>query len=123
MTDTLNRDVREIKYKVDDIDKSVDLLIRANRKEIVTDLMEFFGNSKDRIKVFLAIDGNRTVTDLVTYLKPMIQPNVSKRISELTDEGLIYLKKSTKKGKTYDKTPKVKILNLEKVLKKKFKLK
>jgi hypothetical protein len=123
MTDTLNRDVREIKNKVDDLDKSVDLLIRANRKEIITDLLEFFGYSIDRIKVFLAIDGNRTVTDLVAYLKPMIQPNVSKRISELSDEGLIYVKKSTNKGKIYDKTPKVKILNLEKVLKKKFKLK
>lgn len=123
MTDTLNRDVREIKHRVGDIDKSIDLLIRANRKEIISDLLEFFGYSKDRIKIFLAIDGERTVTDLVSYLSPMIQPNVSKRISELTDEGLIYAKKSTKKGKVYDKTPKVKILNLERVLKKKFKLK
>lgn len=121
MTDTLNRDVREIKHRVGDIDKSIDLLIRANRQEIISDLLEFFGYSKDRIKVFLAIDGERTVTNLVSYLSPMIQPNVSKRISELTDEGLIYAKKSTKKGKVYDKTPKVKILNLERVLKKKFK--
>ena len=35
MTDTLNRDVREIKHKVDDLDKSVDLLIRANRKDLL----------------------------------------------------------------------------------------
>ncbi len=123
MTDTLNRDVREIKHKVHDLDTSVDLLIRANRKEIISDLLEFFGYSKDRTKVFLAIDGEKTVTDLVSQLNPMKQPNVSKRITELTDEGLIYVKKSTKIGKVYDKTSKVKILNLEKVLIKKFKIK
>jgi len=86
MTDVLNRDVREIKHKVDGMDKSIDLLLRANRKSIQSDLLVFFGYSKDRIKVFLAIDGIKTVTQLVHALKPMKQPNVSKRITELFDE-------------------------------------
>ncbi len=122
MPDILSRDVREIKYRVDGIDKSVDLLLRANRKEITKDLLEFFGKSKDRAKVFLAINGERTVNDIVLKLKPMKQPNVSTRIGELNDEDLIYIKKTTNKGKIYDVTKKVKILNLEKILKKKFKI-
>lgn len=121
MPDILTRDVREIKYRVEGIDRSIDLLVRANRKEIIKDLLEFFGKSKDRVKVFLAINGERTVNDIVLKLKPMKQPNVSTRIGELSDEDLIYVKKVSN-GKIYDKTKKVKILNLEKVLKKKFKI-
>ena len=123
MPEHLERDVREIRYKVDGIDKSVDLLLRANRKAILSDLMDFFGKSRDRMNVFLAVDGERTVNQITHYLKPMRQPNVSKRTGELLDEGLIYVKKSTKQGIIYDKTEKVKILNLEKELRKKFKIK
>ncbi len=123
MTEHLERDVREIRYKVDGIDKSVDLLLRANRKEIINDLMDFFGKSKDRINVFLAVNGERTVTQITRHLKPMQQPNVSKRTGELIEQGLIYVKKSTKQGIIYAKTEKVNILNLEKELRKKFKIK
>lgn len=123
MTDHLERDVRAIRHKVDGIDKSVDLLLRANRKQIVDDLLEFFGKSKDRINVFLTVDGEKTVSQITTKLKPMKQPNVSSRITELFNEGLIYVKKSTKTGIIYDKTDKVKILNLEKTLRRKFKIK
>ena|SRR2546428_3404429 len=123
MTEHLERDVRDIRHKVDGIDKSVDLLLRANRKEIVADLMIFFGKSKDRIRVFLVIDGERTVNELVKKLKPMLQPNVSTRITELLHEDLIYVKKTTTQGKIYDKTNKVKILNIEKELRSKFKIK
>ena len=86
MGDMLNRDVREIKNRIDGIDKSVDLLLRANRKAITNDLMDFFGKSQDRVKVFLAVDGESTVNQIVNKLKPMKQPNVSTRISELFDE-------------------------------------
>jgi len=119
----LNRDVREIKNRIDEIDKSVDLLLRANRRSITTDLMDFFGKSKDRAKVFLVVDGESTVTQIVNKLNPMKQPNVSTRISELFDEDLIYVKKITNKGKIYEKTKKVKILKLEKILRRKFNIK
>lgn len=119
----LNRDVREIRNRVDGIDKSIDLLLRANRKPITNDLLDFFGKSKDRVKVFLTVDGESTVNQIVNKLKPMKQPNVSTRISELYDEDLIYVKKTTSKGKVYEKTKKVKILKLEKILTRKFKIK
>ena len=123
MSDNVGRDIKEIRYKVEALDKSVDLLVRANRSEIIKDILEFFGKSRDRIKVFLVVDGEKTVNQLVQSLKPMIRNNVSSRLTELTDEGLIYVKKITREGKIYDKTEKVKILNLEKQLRAKFKLK
>jgi predicted transcriptional regulator len=122
MTEHLERDIREIKNRVTGLDNSVDLLIRANRKEITADLMDFFGRSGDRVRVFLAIDGEKTVGEIAKQVKIDIT-NVSRRITELFDEDLVYLKKNSQKGKIYEMTRKVKILNLEKELKKKFKLK
>ncbi|MGI0013663.1 MAG: winged helix-turn-helix domain-containing protein, partial [Nitrososphaera sp.] len=84
--------------------------------------MIFFGRSGDRVKVFLAIDGEKTVGEIAKKVKIDIT-NVSRRITELLDEDLVYLRRNTQKGKVYDTTRKVKILNLEKELRKKFTLK
>jgi len=115
----MEKDVGEIKWRVDGIEKSVDLLIRANRKQLINDLLEFFGRSKDKVKVFLKIDGEKTV-DQITKELEMKKPNVSKRITELQDEGLVKIKGITRQGYVYEKTEKVRILNLEKILRKKF---
>jgi predicted transcriptional regulator len=119
MSKNTEKDVREIKWRVEGIDKSIDLLVRANRKQIVKEIEEFFGKSKNRVKVFLAIDGEKTVEKIAIELG-MKAPNVSRRITELRNEGLINIKKITKKGYIYEKTEKVRILGLEKKLSKKF---
>jgi predicted transcriptional regulator len=119
MDDVTKKDVREIKWRVEGIDKSIDLLVRANRKIIIDDLMEFFGKSKDRVNVFLSIDGEKTVNQITEKLK-MKSPNVSRRITELRNEGLVNIKKITKQGYIYEKTEKVRVLGLEKKLVKKF---
>lgn len=118
MSNNTEKDVREIKWRVEGIDKSIDLLVRANRKQIVKEIEEFFGKSKNRVKVFLAIDGEKTVEKIASELG-MKAPNVSRRITELRDEGLINIKKISKKGYIYEKTEKVRILGLEKKLSKK----
>lgn len=122
MTGPLEKDVKEIKWRVEGVEKSVDLLVRANRKEIIADLMDFFGRSRDRVKVFLEVDGEKTVEAITKKLK-MQKPNVSPRITELKDEGLIELKRITGEGYyIYAKTEKVKILDLEQRLRKRFHL-
>lgn len=118
MTDVMEKDVREIKIRVNGIEKGVDLLLRANRRQILDDLLQFFGRSKDRVKVFLAIDGDRSVGQISALLK-MKTPNVSSRITELEREGLVKVKLAGA-VKVYEKTEKVEILNLERELKKKF---
>lgn len=119
MSDITGKDVREIKWKVEGIEKSIDLLVRANREKITEDIMLFFGTSRDRVNVFLNVDGAKTV-DQITKDLNMKKPNVSKRITELQNEGLIVFKKITKSGYIYAKTEKVKVLGLEKKLRKKF---
>jgi predicted transcriptional regulator len=117
----VERDINEIKNRVTGLDNSVDLLLRANRKEITADLMLFFGRSEERVRVFLAVDGKRNVGEIAKKVKPIAMTNVSRRITELLGEDLICLV-STKKGKVYAMTRKVKILNLEKELRKNFDL-
>jgi predicted transcriptional regulator len=119
MSDVMEKDLREIKAKVEGIDKSVDLLVRANRKQIIEDLMAFFGKSKDRVKVFLAMDGEKSVNQIANELGMKVQ-NVSKRITELDREGLIRFKKLIGHSKIYEQTEKVAILNLKKEIEKKF---
>jgi DNA-binding transcriptional ArsR family regulator len=115
MSDVVEKDVREIKYKVEAIEKSVDLLVRANRREIIEDLMTFFGKSRERVKVFVAIDGEKSVNQIADEIKVRPQ-NVSRRLTELEREGLSRLKRTDGASKVYEKTEKVAILNLEKVL-------
>lgn len=119
MSDISEKDVREIKYKVEGIEKSVDLLVRANRKQIVDDLMLFFGKSRDRVKVFLSIDGEKSVSKIASELN-MRDQNVSKRTSELEREGLIRVRKTIGHSKIFEQTEKVAILNLNRELEKKF---
>jgi|SRR2546427_204243 len=114
----MEKDVREIKYRVGGIEKGVDLLLRANRKQIVEDLMGFFGRSTVRVKVFLAVDGERSVGEIVQLLA-MKQPNVSATLTELEAEGLILIK-AAGSSKVFMKTQKVEILKLDRELKKKF---
>lgn len=115
----MEKDVREIKYRVDGIEKGMDLLLRANRKQILEDLMTFFGKSEERVKVFLAIDGEKPVNQISEELK-IKGPNVSRRTSELEREGLIRVKQTAGHSKIYEQTEKVAILNLRKELQKKF---
>jgi predicted transcriptional regulator len=122
VTGPLEKDVKEIRWRVEGVEKSVDLLVRANRPEIIADVMKFFGRSRDKVKVFLEVDGEKTVEAITKKLK-MQKPNVSPRITELKDQGLIELKKITSQGyHIYAKTEKVKILDLERELRKKFRL-
>jgi DNA-binding transcriptional ArsR family regulator len=119
MSDVVEKDVREIKYKVEAIEKSVDLLVRANRREIIQDLMAFFGKSRERVKVFIATDGEKSVNQIADEIKVRPQ-NVSRRLTELERQDLIRLKRTDGASKVYEKTEKVAILDLEKVLEKAF---
>lgn len=114
------RDIREIKWHQEAIDSSMELLIKANREAILEEIMEFFGRSKRRAEVYLAINGKRTVSDIVDLLV-MKSPNVSIELSKLKEEGLIEIKEITPDGTyIYRKRRVDKILGISKRLRKKF---
>jgi len=118
--DIILRDVREIKWHQESIDSSLRLLLKANKEEILNELMLIFGNSKRRAEVYLSIDGKMSVGDIADKLGIKIQ-NVSPHITKLKNEGLIEIKKLTENsGYIYKKTEIEKIFKLSSVIKKKF---
>jgi DNA-binding transcriptional ArsR family regulator len=116
MEDPTRKDIREINYKIEDIEKSVGLLLRGRRKEVITELMATcFKNSAQKAKVFLAIDGESSVGDLAFRLG-IKRPNVSLHIADLLEHDLIAIR-TTEGGRViYEKTSQVKRLKLEEFL-------
>lgn len=115
------RDIREIRWHQEAIDSSMELLIKANRDSILSEIMAFFGESRRRAEVFLAVDGKRTVED-ITQTLAMKKPNVSTQLTKLKEEGLIEIKRITSKGHVYKKRRVDKILGISKKLKNKFEI-
>lgn len=116
MEDPTRRDVREINYKIEDIEKSVGLLLRGRRKEVIAELMETcFKKSVEKVRVFLAIDGLSSVNEIAARLGIKRQ-NVGRHLGDLLDHDLIKVK-STEGGKIiYEKTSQVKRIRLEEFL-------
>lgn len=113
------RDIREIKWHQEAIDSSMELLIKANREAILKEILAFFGNSRRRVQIYIAIDGTRTVEDITRFLD-MKKPNVSAQLTRLGEEGLIEIKKITKAGRIYKKRRVDRILGIGRKLRKKF---
>ena len=113
------QDIREIKWHQAAIDSSMELLIKANRESILPEIMMFFGKSKRRVEVFLAVDGKRTVDDIARLLK-MKGPNVSRELTNLKQEGLIEIKRIKGEGYVYKKRRVDRILGISLRLKREF---
>lgn len=122
VSDEVAKDIREIKWHQEAIDSSMELLIKANRDAILAEIMDFFGRSKRRAKVFLTVDGKRTVED-ITNILALHKPNVSAELTRLKYEGLVEIKRITKEGYYIYKKRRVdRILGISKKLRKKFEL-
>ena len=117
--DVILKDVREIKWRQESIDRSLILLLKANKKEILDELLSVFANKKRRAEVYLMINGKLSVSELAKKLN-MKQPNVSRHITPLKNDALIEIK-SLKNGEyIYKKTELEHIFKISEILKKKF---
>jgi DNA-binding transcriptional ArsR family regulator len=88
----LHQKVDEILRHVQSMDGQMSWLIRSNDSGLRTLFLEYFETHTVSAKVFLAIDGKRRVGILSKYLD-IVQPSVSRSISELGKMGLIDLVK------------------------------
>ena len=122
VSDEIAKDIREIKWHQEAIDSSMELLLKANRDAILAEILSFFGRSKRRAQIFLAVDGKRTVED-ITKLLALQKPNVSAELTRLKNEGLIEIRKITSEGYYIYKKRRVdRILGISKILRQKFEL-
>jgi DNA-binding transcriptional ArsR family regulator len=110
------KDIREINNKMEDVEKSVGLLLRARRQEVIADLMEnCFRRSIEKIRVFLTIDGELSVNDIATKLSIKV-PNVSRHMKSFLENDLIKVKMTEGAKIIYEKTSQVRRLRLDKYL-------
>jgi DNA-binding MarR family transcriptional regulator len=110
------KDIREINYRMEDVEKSVGLLLKARRQEVIADLMEnCFRRSIEKIRVFMAIDGESSVNDIANKLG-MKSPNVSRHIRDFLENDLIKMKDTEGAKIIYEKTSQVRRLRLDKYL-------
>jgi DNA-binding transcriptional ArsR family regulator len=120
-SDELAIDIKEIRWRQESMDSSMDLLLKANKERIIDEIAQFFGSSKRRAQVYLAADGNKSVGEIAQALN-MKLPNVSTDLSKCAEEGLIERIPSSKGGFTYKKKRIDRVLHIGKFLEKKFNL-
>lgn len=82
------RRLTNIEHKVDSLDQTTAFALRADANKHFESVKKIFGSSVRRVQVYLAANGHRAVQDITKLLK-MKQPNVSKELERLKDEGLL----------------------------------
>lgn len=87
-SDELAIDIKEIRWRQESMDSSMDLLLKANKEAIMKEIALFFGSSKRRAQVYFTVDGKRTVK-LIAKTLGMQSPNVSIELTKCFEEGLI----------------------------------
>ena len=84
----LHQKVDKILQRVESMDNFMPWLVRHQVPAIRQEFMEFFKKKKRTAKVYLAIVGEKTISQIVTETS-IAQPNVSAEIRTLTEYGLI----------------------------------
>jgi predicted Rossmann fold nucleotide-binding protein DprA/Smf involved in DNA uptake len=84
--------IDEILSHVRSIDAQMAWIIRTEAEELRKLLVQHFSKRRRAAKVYLAVDAQRTTSELAEYLELHVQA-VSNELSELESRGLIELKK------------------------------
>ena len=82
------RRLANIEHKIDSLEQTTAFALRANAERHFESVRAVFGDSVRRVQVYLAANGQRSVQDIADLLG-MRQPNVSRELSRLKQEGLI----------------------------------
>jgi DNA-binding transcriptional ArsR family regulator len=86
-------DIRTIRYDIDAIKSSQQLLLRGQSGELVKFFLAEFKKDKKLALVYLALDGKRNQDEVADYInaagKKVSQPTVSRKIKLLEAEGLV----------------------------------
>lgn len=94
----------KIQHKVDSIEQTTAFVLRADKEKHENSLREIFKNGKHRAQVYLAADGARSVQEIAGHLG-MKQPNVSRDLGILAQEGLLEIVNSAGGRDYWSKKP------------------
>lgn len=87
------RRLANIEHKVDSLEQTTAFTIRAEAERHFKTVKSIFGNSKRRAQVYLAANGVRSVQSIAEVLS-MKQPNVSRELTLLQEQGLLEILES-----------------------------
>ncbi len=116
-------DIRTIRYRIESIETTQHLLLRVEAKELLAELLPLFETDENLERVYLALDQPRNQGQILEYLHElgvdMSQPTVSRKLTQLNDEGLIEKHGAGQGGVSWRKKEVVeKVLRLSRQIKK-----
>lgn len=117
-SEELFAELRVIRSRIEGIEHTQEILVRAQSESIVPTLIQAFADDPVLARVFLLVDGSRTQQDIVAVMKANKHPGasdatVSRKIDLLhNDMALIDFVDQTGRGKVYRKSAVDRILRL-----------
>ena len=114
-------DVQEIRYRLEAIEATQRLLVRADLDDLLASYLAIFSNDALLRDIYLLLDGRRKQIDIVSAMKAdgkrTTNFSVSKKMEILRANGLVGLVPTDSQGKVYEKNRIVEeILQLSKKL-------
>lgn len=119
----LFNEVRSLRARVDELGAMTETLVRAQSSDLIAVMLERFSADASLKAVFLAIDGERSQTEILALLKTKglkgaSAATVSRKLDSLEGElHLIELVDRTAKGKIYRRANLDRILGISRRLK------
>ena len=111
-SDEVAKDIKEMKWRLESLDSTQHLMIRADRDKYLEVAKHIIGRSQARVRVYRNIDGERSQTKLASDLG-MQNSNLSKYIKTLREGGLIEIKRIARDGsKVYKKSKWERLLSI-----------
>lgn len=86
-SDETQQDIKEIKWRIENLDNKFDMLIRGN-SEAIEKVAAIFRGDSAMAQVYLAIDGIRNQQEVADAISSS-SSTVSRKIDTLSDYGLI----------------------------------
>jgi hypothetical protein len=116
----LSKDIKEMKWRLESLDNSQNLIIRADRDKYLEVVSEIFGRSKRKVEVYRHIDGVKSQATLASELG-IDEGNLSRYLSDLCDGSLIEVARVQENGSPiYKKSKWHSLLNIGSWLNQKF---
>jgi DNA-binding MarR family transcriptional regulator len=115
------RRLANIEHRVDSFEQTTAFALRAEAERHFESVRVIFGKSKRRVQVYLAANGERSVQNIAGLLD-MKQPNVSRELTILQQEGLLEVSEN-EGGETYwSKKPIDRTIRISSLLRKEYDL-
>lgn len=119
MTDEIFNELRTIRSRVESIEKTQEVLVRAEGDRILAALLPLFKADRVLGEVYLRVNGTRGQRDIVAALKAASvlgasEATVSRKMDALRELDLVELVDRTTLGKIYAKTQIDRLLRLSK---------